>query len=610
MKEQELNNTTWDNSLIYSGFSDPKLINDVEILKTSVQKLKLSCDFFSSWVERLEGGESPDEESLKKSQVATREEMDLSIILRTLSTFASCELSTDSQNAQALELSSKISMISNDLSKATKPLDIFLNRAPESFVEKFLESPEVEEVSFLLRHERKFSDHLLRTSEEILASGLSQDGLHAWGKLYNSISGKMKVKIGSEMIGLAKASALVRGADESLRKEAFEGIGSAWSTQEESAAAILNSINGWRLEMNKARSSKKDLHYLDVSCHQSRITRQTLSTLMDTTYEKRNVGQKALKLMARAMNKEKLDPWDILAPAPAKNGETLIPFDQAIDLIANAFSKLTPEMGDFARMMAEKNWIDSLPTDNRSPGAYCTKFANVREPRVFMTYTGSMGNVVTLAHELGHAYHNWVMKELPFSKTHYSMTLAETASIFAETLVKRDLLDLAKTKEDKLAILWQDAESAAALMINIPARYEFEKCLVEARSIKPQTPNELKDMMNSAWKKWYGDTLTGYDPMFWANKLHFSISGLGFYNYPYLFGYLFSLGIYGQKDKFGEKFNDLYTEILKDTGSMMAEDLIKKHLDQDIEKPQFWLDSIATVEESLVQFENLLNIDS
>jgi oligoendopeptidase F len=200
-----------------------------------------------------------------------------------------------------------------------------------------------------------------------------------------------------------------------------------------------------------------------------------------------------------------------------------------------------------------------------------------------------MGNVVTLAHELGHAYHNWVMKDLPYSKTHYSMTLAETASIFAETLVKRDLLSLAETKEDKLNILWQDAESAAALMINIPARYEFEKSLVEARKIKPQTPSELKEMMSESWEKWYGDTLTSYDPMFWANKLHFSISGLGFYNYPYLFGYLFSLGIYGQKDKFGEKFNGLYNEILKDTGSMMAEDLIQKHLGQDIEKAGFWL---------------------
>lgn len=113
-------------------------------------------------------------------------------------------------------------------------------------------------------------------------------------------------------------------------------------------------------------------------------------------------------------------------------------------------------------------------------------------------------------------------------------------------------------------------------------------------------------MMSESWEKWYGDTLTSYDPMFWANKLHFSISGLGFYNYPYLFGYLFSLGIYGQKDKFGEKFNGLYNEILKDTGSMMAEDLIQKHLGQDIEKADFWLDSISIVEKSLNEFEGLL----
>jgi oligoendopeptidase F len=588
-QKDTLNNTIWDNSQIYSSFTDSSLINDVENLKGSVRELKESCEVFTSWIEELEKQKSVNDSALELSRSLKRKEMDLSVVLRTLSTFAQCTLSTDSQNTEATELASKISIIGNDLSKATKPLHIFLNRAPESFIENFLNNEEVSEISFLLHHERKFSDHLLKTSEEILASGLSQDGLHAWGKLYNSISGKMKVNINGEETGLAKASGLLRGSDAALRKEAFEGISKAWVAQEESAAAILNSINGWRLEMNQARSTKKELHYLDVSCQQSRISRRTLDTLMETTYEKRNVGQKALKLMAQLMKKDKLDPWDILAPAPMKSSENAIAFDKAIDLIANAFSKLTPEMGDFARMMADRNWIDSMPTDNRSPGAYCTKFANVREPRVFMTYTGSMGNVVTLAHELGHAYHNWVMKDLPYSKTHYSMTLAETASIFAETLVKRDLLSLAETKEDKLNILWQDAESAAALMINIPARYEFEKSLVEARKIKPQTPSELKEMMSESWEKWYGDTLTSYDPMFWANKLHFSISGLGFYNYPYLFGYLFSLGIYGQKDKFGEKFNGLYNEILKDTGSMMAEDLIQKHLGQDIEKAGFWL---------------------
>ena len=223
-----------------------------------------------------------------------------------------------------------------------------------------------------------------------------------------------------------------------------------------------------------------------------------------------------------------------------------------------------------------------------------------------MTYTGTMGNILTLAHELGHAYHNWVMRDLPLEETSYSMTLAETASIFAETLVRDTLLNECQTDEEKLNILWQDAESAGALLINIPARYEFEKMLVEERFKRNIPADDLKTMMNNAWAKWYEETLVEYDQMFWANKLHFSISGLGFYNYPYLFGYLFSLGIYAQKEKYGENFPNLYKSILRDTGKMTAEDLIKKHLDQDIESTDFWKESISIVENSINRFEQLI----
>jgi oligoendopeptidase F len=524
--------------------------------------------------------------------------------LYTISTFASCQLSTDALHKKAKELSGRLSIIQSKFSKACKPVDLFLQRAPENFINDLLSKEKIEPYSFGINHARKLKDTLLSTSEEVLVSGLSQDGLHAWGKLYNSISGSMKVFVGDEEMGLATASSLIRQGDREQRKKAYEGIDKAWRQHEESAAAILNAINGWRLEMNQNRSHTKEVHYLDVSCHQSRIERETLNSLMEETYRQRDIGQQALASMAKLMKVDKLGPHDLIAPAPLSEGDSGQPisFPEAINLIADAFSELTPEMGEFAKMMAANGWIDAKPTEARSPGAYCTKFHRTREPRVFMTYTGSMGNVITLAHELGHAYHNWVMRDLPIEKTFYSMTLAETASIFAETLVKKALLQKSNSREERLKILWQDAESAAALLINIPARYEFEKDMVEARKERPQSPEELRSLMGNAWKKWYEDTLTSYDEMFWANKLHFSISSLGFYNYPYLFGYLFSLGIYSQKDKYGDGFTKLYHDILRDTGTMTAEDLIKKHLDKDITKPSFWSDSLSVVRSQVEEF--------
>ncbi|MBY0414035.1 MAG: hypothetical protein K2Q18_07710, partial [Bdellovibrionales bacterium] len=372
-----------------------------------------------------------------------------------------------------------------------------------------------------------------------------------------------------------------------------------------SACAILNSINGWRNENFKVRSTKKPFHYLDSSCHSAHITRNTLDALMTTTYEKRKFGQEVLHTMAKDLNIPKLAPWDLMAPTLAGSSEDKISYPRAIEIIKAAFHEVHPSMSDFAQMMVDKKWIDCNTSDTRAQGAYCTGFAIAREPRVFMSYDGSMKNVITLAHEIGHAYHSWVMRDLPMSEAGYPMTLAETASIFAETTVRDYLLKNSESKDELKAILWQELESAQSLMINIPSRFEFEKRFVEMRMEKNVSVPEIKDLMVASQKHWYEDTLTEYDEMFWASKLHFSMAGRSFYNYPYLFGYLFSLGIYAKKDSMGADFHKLYVNLLRDTGRMSAEDLVMKHFNEDITKKDFWLKSIAIVEKSFQKYKEL-----
>jgi oligoendopeptidase F len=196
------------------------------------------------------------------------------------------------------------------------------------------------------------------------------------------------------------------------------------------------------------------------------------------------------------------------------------------------------------------------------------------------------------------------MRDLPFYERHYPMTLAETASIFAETLLRDYLLETLPD-DQKVGIAWENAASAEGFMLNIPSRFEFEKSLVETRKGKNATADEMKELMNSAWGKWYEDSLSEYDNLFWANKLHFHMSGLGFYNYPYLFGYLFSLGVYAQKQKWGEEFYPKYVALLRDTGKMTAEQVIQKHLGKDITQKEFWQDSISIVEKNIEQFRKL-----
>lgn len=602
----DLQTISWDNTNIYKNFSDPQILIDIQNVEEKICYLKSKLSVFEKLVPLIETTSFEElEETIPLARETYRLILDTRILLSTVGVYSSTALSVDSLNYDAKNLASRASQLSANLNKTAKPLNLFLLRAPKSYLDLFLKDERVNEMAFLLNYEKKEEDFLLSVSEEILLEGHSVDGLHAWGKLYTELSGSMKAEIDGEPMGLAQASNIIFQDDPKKRETAYHAVNKAWQQHEISAAAILNSINGWRLENNRARSGKKELHYLDKSCHQQKITRATLDTLIQTTFDQRHIGHEALKLMAHEMTVQKLGPWDLNSSFPAKINSQKISFPEAMELIIYAFAKFNPDMGEFAKHMVTKRWIDSTPSENRNSGGYCTSFAKVREPRIFLTYDGSMKNIMTLAHELGHAYHNWVMKDLKYGQTFYPSTLAETASIFAETLVRDTILENSKTNEEKKAILWQEVQEAATMLINIPARFDFECRLSELRKTKSATVPELKDLNKKSWQHWYGDTLTEYNEMFWASKLHFSISHMGFYNYPYLFGYLFSLGIYAKKDEFGTAFKNLYINILRDTGAMMAEELIQKHFNEDISKKDFWLKSLRIVEKSVNDFKNL-----
>ncbi|MEC7181327.1 MAG: M3 family metallopeptidase, partial [Bdellovibrionota bacterium] len=399
--DNTLENITWDNSKAYKGFDDPKMSSDLEMAEKVIPEIEKEAEPFEGLLEKSDADLNS---YLESSRNLLRKKMDLSIDLQMLSSYSYFKLSTEADHKDAKEVSSRAQKLSSDLKKAIAPLEIFLVKSADSFFNDLIKDERVQETKFLFESLRKRIDFLLTTKEEVALTGLSVDGLHAWGKLYRDIAGNMEIDIEGEKMGLAQASSLLRGPDREQRKKAWIAVNKSWEGYKESTSAILNAINGWRIESNKMRSTKRPLHYLDQSCHESRITNKTLDALMDSTYEKRDVGQKALKVMTKIMGVEKLGPWDLLSPCPLKKDkEEKISFPEAIDIVKRSFSKFNPEMGEFVEMMANKKWIDSLPTPKRNPGAYCSRFSKLREPRVFMTYTGSMGNVLTLAHELGHA---------------------------------------------------------------------------------------------------------------------------------------------------------------------------------------------------------------
>ncbi len=399
---------------------------------------------------------------------------------------------------------------------------------------------------------------------------------------------------------------MIFSGDEATRKSAWQGINEAWTAHQDTAAAILNSLADWRLQVVTKRSHAQHVNFLTEPLFQNRIKKETLLAMMQAVENNKSSIQEAVLMMAKYHGKAKLDPWDLNAPAPAKTMVKPVEFSTALELIRKAFNNADPQFGEFVSMMEKNNWIEARVLPNKASGAHCTGFAKSRTPLVFQSYLGSKKDITTLAHELGHAYHSWVLRDLSLDQLIYPKTLAETASIFAETLLAEELMAAAITNDEKISCGWSDLEQAVGLLLNIPARFEFENNFYKLRKEKLLSPRELSDLTDQAWSKWYGNTLSENTKMFWATKMHFSFADESFYNFPYTFGYLFGLSIYARRKQLGKDFWPTYTAILRDTGQMTAEDLIQKHLGENIQSTEFWQKSIDVVIAKINNFKKLL----
>ncbi|EHN69649.1 M3 family oligoendopeptidase [Aliivibrio fischeri] len=589
---------SWDLSIAFQSLQDPKLKQTISQLEQQI------ADF----------PQLDSDATVSQLQHAILMKEAITVNLATVASYANCIASVDSANNEAKALVNHMTKLSSVLSQVFSPfLDSIVNSPLEQFEQIISENEELNAHRFLLEEERKLVENRLSVKEEQLLSAMSVDGKNAWGKLYDNITGSMKVTLvladgTEEVMGLSQAASILYGSDTLRREPAWRAIQQGMKQNQESFSAILNALAGWRLTEYQKRSKEKSVHFLEPSLHGSRIEQATLDSMMSVAKKNREVGQKAGRLMAKMFGTEQLTPWDQLASMPPLVGEASnYSFDEAIDIIKDAFSGVSQEMADFVDVMVKNGWIDAAPQETKRLGAYCTKFADSRTPLVFMTWGNSMSDVLTLAHELGHAFHNWVMRDMPLCTTRYPMTLAETASIFAENVVRDALLAKAKTKEDKIEMLWEELSSALALTINIPVRYEFEKAFYEQRSSKELGAEDLSELMRVTWEEWYGNSMSEADSLFWASKLHFSIPEVSFYNYPYLFGYLFSVGVYAQREAKGADFYGDYINLLRDTGTMRAEEVVQKHLQMDLTQETFWQQSLDRVSNQIDEFERLIN---
>jgi pepF/M3 family oligoendopeptidase len=475
--------------------------------------------------------------------------------------------------------------------------------ADDSLFSTLLADPRLAGAEYALRRLREASAWTLAPELERLAADLGVTGLSAWGRLYDQVSGNLEFELAAgrappKRMPIAMTRTLLEDVDPEVRAAAFRGANQAWEGVADVTAASLNAIAGTRLTLYRWRGIS---HFLDPALFDAAISRETLETLLEVVEARREVPRRYLRWKAQQLGVEKLGFQDLMAPLPVE-GMQRIPFDDARERVLRAFRAFHPGLEAFARQAFERRWIDYEPRRAKRPGGFCTSSPLIGESRVFLTYNGSLGDLQTLAHELGHAYHNHVMRDMRPWARRYPMTLAETASTFAEQLVADAVLEDPDTSDgDRARVLDGRLLDAAMFLLNIPMRFHFERSLYEERAKGEVGVSRLRELMTEAQRHCYGDCLAedALDPWYWASKLHFYITGVAFYNFPYTFGYLFSRGIFARAKRAGPEFVPRYEALLRLTGSDGAENVAARGLSVDLEAPDFWLESIAGIEADL-----------
>ncbi|QFT89937.1 Oligoendopeptidase F, plasmid [Bacillus sp. THAF10] len=520
------------------------------------------------------------------------------------SAFIGCLLAQDVTDKEAAQLQGKIAQLHAKLQVQLGALDEKLVEIDEATWATLLQKDVFQPLEYILNERRRRAGDKLPAAQEKLVTSLAVDGYHAWGKLYNSIVGSIKVSVEengvNKELSVGQAHNRFSNGDRAIRKKIANAWEIAWEGQADTIAAALNHLGGFRLQVYEQRRWDS---VLKEPLENNRMKQETLDMMWQVITDNKGMLKKYLERKASLLGLEKLNMYDVSAPLSAE--ETILSYQEGAEFITEQFAKFGPELTKFTEKAFEDRWIEAEDRAGKRPGGFCTSFPVSGESRIFMTYSGTLSNVSTLAHELGHAFHQHAMHGVPTLNRFYASNVAETASTFAEMIVADAAVKYAKDEEEKISLLEDKIQRSVAFYMNIHARFLFETRFYEERRNGLVSVEKLNELMVEAQKEAYCDALGEYDHTFWASKMHFFITQVPFYNFPYTFGYLFSLGIYTQALEEGTNYEEKYMALLKDTASMTVEDLAMKHLGVDLTKRDFWEKAVHKSLEDVEEFLKL-----
>ena len=581
---------TWDLTKLYASFEDAAFLADMEALKALADEAVAQARGLALTVPALE-------EAIRTAgKVATLATKTMSFAQLTLAADANCE--------PAMAAYARLLPVMNRIEESTSALSAKLGACDdlEALIEK---SALLKAHAFLLRELKRNAAHVIDPALEPTVLKMQMTGGNAWEQLRDQLDANHMVEL--ELDGEKKSLPLsaVRGManspDAGVRKAAYEAELAAYPKMEIPMAACLNGIKG------EARTLCELKHYdsvLDMALDTANMDRATLDALLQAMEESLPMFRRYFRLKARMLGYEGgLKFYDLFAPVGEMQGD-YTPED-AHALLVKEFGAFSPRMANMIDRAFNERWIDMYPREGKTGGAFCSGMHPLGISYVLTNFEGSYGSVSTQAHELGHAYHNECMRDVPILMADYPMPLAETASIFNETLLAERMLEKAD-RETKIAMLEQQLSDAAQVIVDILSRFLFEKEVVERRADTILSPRELCRIMLDAQRRTYGDGLDPdcMHPYMWACKSHYYSTDVHFYNFPYAFGQLFAVGVYALYRQRGADFLPDYEKLLRAAGSGTVRE-VAAGVGIDVADVNFWRGSLRVFGDKLTELEEL-----
>lgn len=589
----------WDMTVVYPSLESPEFVAGFEAAVARVARLR---DLFDA-VGVAERAPAPLDDALVADFERVITELNTTLDeMQTLAAYCSAFVATDSRDTVAQARQSALQGHLVVLAQLGTRFTAWLGSLE---VEDLIaHSPLAADHAYALRRAKEQAAHLMSPAEEDLAAELSPSGAIAWGKLYSNVSSQIMVPITRGDTIVERPITLVRNmafsADREERRQGFVAELGAWAEHAVPIAAALNSIKGQVNTLSRRRGWATPL---DQAIDSANIDRATLDAMFAAAREAFPDFRRYLHLKAQALAIPRMAFYDLFAPVG--HSSRTWSFDDAAAFVVTQFGAFSQRLADLAGRAFREHWVDAEPRAGKRGGAFCMRLRR-GESRVLSNFDPSYEGMSTLAHELGHAYHNLNLADRTALQRNTPMTLAETASIFCETLVKEAALQDAP-HEEQIQIIEAAIQNACQVTVDIMSRFLFEQRVFEGRRDRELGVDELCDTMRQAQIETYGDGLDegALHPYMWAAKPHYYSGGLSFYNFPYMFGLLFGLGLFARYQRDPEDFRRGYDDLLAATGLADAATLAQR-FGIDIHDVAFWRASFDMIRLDIDRFAGLI----